>query len=156
MAILDEKGLSGWVKRLLDLIFFGGIAIFISLPFTLKWYYDYLKILYGSISENYFFLLGFLYVTGFLALWIVNEIRKIFKILNRKNPFMMDNVKSLKNIAIASFSISAAYIIKIILYNTFFTAILAMVFIIAGFFSIILAEVFRQAIIFKEENDLTI
>lgn len=69
---------------------------------------------------------------------------------------MMDNVKSLKHIAVASFVISAAYVVKIFVFNSFLTIILAMVFVIAGFFSIILAEVFRQAVEVKEENDLTI
>ncbi|RYM07108.1 DUF2975 domain-containing protein [Sporolactobacillus sp. THM7-7] len=153
MKILDEKGLSGLVKRLLDLIFLGGIGIFLSLPWSVKWY---ISLLENGVSENYWFLLFFLYITGFLALLIVNEIRRIFKTLNRRNPFMMDNVNSLKRIAVASFLISAAYIVKIIFFNSFMTIILVMVFIIAGFFSIILAEVFRQAVIVKEENDLTI
>ena len=69
---------------------------------------------------------------------------------------MLDNVKSLKRIAVSSFIIAAAYIIKIFTFHSFLTVILAMVFVIAGFFSIILAEVFRQAVAVKEENELTI
>lgn len=162
MLILDEKGLSGIVKRFLDLVFIGGIAIIITLPISLKWY---LNLLLTGIGEGYFmtgrserynFLLVFLFITGFLALIIVNEIRRIFKTLNRKNPFLMDNALSLKRIAICSFLISLAYVVKIIFYNSFLTVILAMVFVIAGFFSIILAEVFRQAAEVKQENDLTI
>lgn len=153
MAILGEKGLSGYVKYFLDLLLLGGIVIFISLPFSVKWY---LTKMYLGTNEDYYFLLGFLYSSGFLGLVIVNEIRKIFKTLNRKNPFMMDNVRSLKRIAGASFIIAALYIFKIVLYNSFLTIILMMVFVIAGFFSIIFAEVFRQAVIVKEENDLTI
>jgi len=42
------------------------------------------------------------------------------------------------------------------IFITFLTIILAMVFIIAGLFLIILSEVFRQAVIVKQENDLTI
>jgi hypothetical protein len=57
VLILGEKGLSGIVKRLLDVVFLGGL--------------------------------------GIVCLALVHEIRKIFKTLNRKNPFMMDNVKSL-------------------------------------------------------------
>jgi hypothetical protein len=57
VLILGEKGLSGIVKRLLDVVFLGGL--------------------------------------GIACLGLVHEIRKIFKTLNRKNPFMMDNVKSL-------------------------------------------------------------
>lgn len=112
--------------------------------------------MYLGTTEDYYFLLGFLFSTGFLGLVIINEIRRIFKTLNRKNPFMMDNVRSLKRIAGASFIIAALYIFKIVFYNSFLTIILMMGFVIAGFFSIIFAEVFRQAVVVKEENDLTI
>lgn len=153
MKILDEKGLSGIVKRFLDLIFFGGIAIVLTLPFLLNWYMDYLR---GYISEKYWFLLPFLYLTGFLALIIVNELRRIFKTLNRKDPFRTDNVKSFRRLSICCFAIAFLYVVKILVFNSFLTIILFMVFIIGGFFLLILAEVFRQAVMVKEENDLTI
>jgi hypothetical protein len=153
MHILDDKGLSGIVKRFLDVVFLGGIGIFIALPYVTRWY---LEKLYKVTSEKYWFLLPFLYITGFLALMIVNELRRIFGTLNKRNPFTMINVKSLKRMAIASFAISVAYIVKIFLFNSFLTIILTMVFIIVGLFCIILAEVFRQAVIVKEENDLTV
>jgi len=153
MVILDHKGFSGIVKHILDLIFLGGIGIFLSLPFALRWY---LGLMYTRTSENYSFLLGFLFVTGILALVVVNEIRKLLKNLNKRNPFIIGNVQSLNRIAVACLLIAACYIIKIIFYNSFLTIIVTMVFIITGFFSIILAEVFRQAVVVKEENDLTI
>ncbi|MGF7060439.1 DUF2975 domain-containing protein [Brassicibacter mesophilus] len=154
MKILGEKSLSAIVKRLLDLIFIGGIMITLSLPISLKWYLNHTY--EGSNVKIYYFLIILLSVTGILALIIVNEIRKIFNTLKRKDPFVLGNVKSLKRMGIAAFLISFAYIFKIIFYNSFMTVIVLMVFVIAGFFSIILAEVFRQAVIFKEENDLTI
>ena len=153
MIILDQKGFSGIVKHILDLIFVGGIGILLSLPIVLKWY---IGLMYTRTSENYYFLLGFLFATGIFALVVVQEIRKLLKNLNKRNPFIMDNVKSLNRIAVSCLIIAACYVIKIIFYNSFLTIIVTMVFIIAGFFSIILAEVFRQAIIVKEENDLTI
>ncbi len=154
MMILGEKGLSAYVKCLLDLIFFGGIGICISLPISIKWY---LGFTYPYATEGaYYFLLALLYITGVLALLIVYELRKIFKTLNRKNPFMMDNVQSLNRMGIASFLIAACYIFKIFFLNSFFTIIIIMIFIIAGLFCIILAEIFRQATLFKEENDFTI
>lgn len=153
MVILGEKGLSGFVKRILDLIFLGGLGIFVTLPYGLQWY---MTTIYRTSTENYHFLLGFLYITGIVCLGLVNEIRKIFKTLNRRNPFMMDNVKSLNRIGVFSFVIAVAYIIKIFCYNSVLTAIIAMVFIIAGLFSLVLAEVFRQATVVKEENDLTV
>lgn len=153
MVILDGRGLSGLVKRILDFVFLGGLGILITLPFVLKWY---MNTLFRTSSENYYFLLGFLYLTGIVCLGLVNEIRKIFKTLNRRNPFMMDNVKSLNRIGWSCFVIAVAYILKIFLYNSVLTVIITMVFIIAGLFAVVLAEVFRQAIEVKEENDLTI
>lgn len=153
MPIIGKNGLSGTVKIFLDMVFIGGILILISLPVTLKWYF---YILANSSNENFYFLLAFLYVTGLFCLTIVYELRKIFKSLNRMNPFMMDNVKSLKNMAIAAFAIAVAYIVKVIFFNTILTMIVTMIFIIAGLFSLILSEVFKQAVIYKEENDLTI
>lgn len=153
MKILDTKGLSGIVKLLLDTIFIGGAGIFISLPVSLKWY---INTIHGVEGENYYFLLGFLYVTGFLALLILYETRKIFQSLNQRNPFTMRNVKSLRHMAFASFVISISYVVKIIFFITIFTVITGMVFVMAGVFLIILSEVFHQAYIVKEENDLTI
>ena len=151
MLILDEKGLSGLVKRLLDVILLCGAVIILGLPFIVKWYADLMH-----ETTSYGFLLPFLYVTGLMALLIVYEIRRIFKTLNRRNPFKMDNVNSLKRVAYSSFGIAAAYVVKIIFYNSFLTIILAMAFVIAGLFCVILAEVFRQAVTVKEENDLTV
>lgn len=153
MVILGERGLSGLVKWILDFIFLGGLGIYITLPVALKWY---MNTIYRTNTENYYFLLGFLYLTGIVCLGLVYEMRKIFKTLNRKNPFMLDNVKSLNRVGVACFIIAAAYIIKIFCYNSVLTAIIAMVFIIAGLFAVVLAEVFRQAVTVKEENDLTV
>jgi membrane-associated HD superfamily phosphohydrolase len=153
MAILDEKGLSGLVKKFLDLIFLGGAAILLGLPFVLKWYMTELD---NTSRSNYYFLLFFLYFTGLFCLWIVYEMKKIFKTLNRKNPFMLDNVICLKRMSIGALTISAAYIVKIIFLNSILTIVIAMVFLIAGLFLVILAEVFKQAVEFKQENDLTI
>ncbi len=153
MRILGEKSLSGIVKRFLDLIFLGGIAIILCLPFLLNWYMDYLR---GYISERYWFLFPFLYLSGLFALLIVHEMRKVFKTLNRMDPFRMDNVKSFKTMSICCFAIAFLYGVKILAFNSFLTIILFMVFIIGGFFLLILSEVFRQAVMVKEENDLTI
>jgi hypothetical protein len=153
MLDTGTKRLSGFVKLFLDLVFAGGIFIYVSLPFTLKWYFNLLS---NTSGENYYFMMGFLYVSGLFCLSIVFELRKIFKTLTGMNPFIIENVKSLKSMAMASFATSVCYMVKVIFHNTLLTMIVTMIFVIAGLFCIILSEVFRQAIIYKEENDLTI
>ncbi|WP_010245292.1 DUF2975 domain-containing protein [Acetivibrio cellulolyticus] len=153
MKVLGADGLSGMVKVLLDAVLIGGTAIFVTLPWCLNLAFDLIK---STYDENYYFLLGFFYITGLFALSLVYEIRKIFKNINQRNPFTKDNVKSLKRMAYASFIISGSYVVKIVFFPSILTIIMSMVFVIAGLFSIILAEVFHQAVIVKEENDLTI
>lgn len=151
MQIIGEKGLSGYVKLLLDAVFIGGIAIFLTLPWCLKIAFDLIK-----NDENYYFLLVFFYFTGVFALSLVYEMRKVFKNINQRNPFIIENVKSFKHMSVASFIISIAYIVKVIFFPSILTIIMTMVFIIAGLFLLILSEVFHQAVFVKEENDLTI
>lgn len=153
MTILDEKGLSGILKKFLDLVFVGGAVIYVFLPLIIKWYIYILK---QNNRESYYFILIFLYVTGLFALCICYEMRKIFKTLNRHNPFMMDNVTSLKRVSVFSFIISGCYVIKIICYNSILTMVITMLFIMLGLFLLVLSEVFKQAVEVKEENDLTI
>ena len=154
MKIIGEKSLASFVKLLLDMIFIGGMIILITLPKGLEWYLG--RMYYEIGHRTAMFLLGLLYITGALALLIVNEIRKIFSTLKRRNPFMMDNVKSLKYMGIYSFLIAFFYVFKMFFLNSFLTVIIVMIFIIAGFFSIVLGEVFSQAVRAKEENDFTI
>ena len=154
MRIVGQKSLSSFVKSMLDLILIGGVGIFLTLPVSLKWYS---AITFENISSDiYWFLLVLLYVTGAFAIFIVYEIRRIFKSLDGNNPFIMENVKSLNKMGVYSFLISLCYTSKIIFFNSIATMIIVMIFVIAGFFSIILAEVFRQAVETKQENDLTV
>lgn len=152
MPIIGANGLSGYVKKLLFLILIGGLLILLGLPWILKWYLGNFTVPH----DTYIFLLIFLYFTGVFCLWIVYEMNRIFHTISRANPFQMDNVKSLNRIGLACFVICGAYIVKIFCYNSFLTIIIMMIFLIAGLFSIVLAELFRQAAQYKEENDLTI
>jgi hypothetical protein len=154
MKIIGKKSLASLIKYGLNLTLFGGIGVFISLPISFKWY---ISTTYGTIDGRiYVFLLGLLYVTGVFALLIVNEIRKIFNSLDGKDPFIMENVSSLKMMSIYSFIISFCYILKVFIFNSISNMIIIMIFVIAGLFSIILSEVFEQAVEDKQENDYTV
>ncbi len=154
MKIIGEKSMAAYVKVALDIIFVGGVGILLSLPISVKWYLTHI---YGSNSQgDYYFLIGLLVVSGILALGILREIRKIFDTLKGKDPFVIGNVKCLKRMGIFSFVISFCYAFKVIFLNSFFTIVIVMIFVIAGFFSIILAEVFQQAVEVKNEHDYTI
>ncbi|EGO63703.1 DUF2975 domain-containing protein [Acetonema longum] len=153
MQIVSEKGVSGAVKYLLDIVLAVGAASVAGLPFALKRGFE--NTIWTS-GENYWFLLVFLFGTGLLGLGMVFELRQIFLRINEHNPFQRPNVISLKRIAVLALLISAAYIIKIFFYISFLTIIVAVAFLVFGLAGLVFSELFRQAVDVKEEYDLTI
>lgn len=153
MEIVSEKGISGAVKYLLDMILVVGAVCVISLPVSLKWCFENST---WTAGENYWFLLLFLVATGVLGIVMVFELRQVFCRINEHKPFQRKNAVSFKRIALLALCISVSYIIKIIFYISFLTIIVAVAFLVFGLSGLVFSEIFRQAVEVKEENDLTI
>jgi hypothetical protein len=129
-----------------------GIVAF--LPWVVEYY---LKIDYG-IYNAYArtVLLIVLYPCGMCAFFVENELRRMFRTLEHKNPFVEQNVKSLNRMGALMVVVFAMFIVKIIMLNTIMTMISAFAMLVLALLCFILADVFRQAVIYKLENDLTI
>lgn len=149
---MKRESLIKLTKYILDFMFFGGIIITGTLPFTMKLLENY----FDKIKENYGELVIIYFVLGIAAVVIIRELRKIFKTVIDKNCFVMENVISLNKMFKWSFFIVLMSIVRSIVYLTVALGVVILVFIIAGLFSKVLAFVFEQAIEYKEENDLTI
>ena len=87
---------------------------------------------------------------------IVWELRKMFKTVIADDCFVRNNVTSLKKTSIYSVGIVFFMAVKCLFNITLATMAIMMVFIIAGLFSRVLAQVFDKAVTYKLENDLTI
>lgn len=149
---MKRESLIKLTKYILDFMFFGGIVITATLPFSVKIlgkYIEHFKEHYGELVMIYF-------VLGIAAVVIIRELRKIFKTVLSKNCFVRDNVVSLDKMFKWSFFIVLMSILRSIVFLTAAMAVVILVFIIAGLFSKVLAYVFEQAIEYKEENDFTI
>jgi hypothetical protein len=111
-----------------------------------------------------------LFLTGGLSLLgMLFYLRKIIGSLIKKTPFTWSNVKSLRMIAIFCLIISICYGANIFInkqYTSFtivnidnngiHTNLEFLIFFFAACFIFVLSRVFKQAVEFKEENDLTI
>ena len=140
------------VKYLLDVMFYAGILVTASLPFSIKWigrYYEPVLVHYEETVIIYF-------VLGVTALMLVRELRRIFRTVLNEDCFVTANVVSLRKMGNWSFFIAGMSVVRSIVYMTVAMLVVIMVFVIAGLFSKVLAMVFEQAIQYKEENDLTI
>ncbi|MBF8983203.1 DUF2975 domain-containing protein [Lutibacter sp. B2] len=111
-----------------------------------------------------------LFLVGTISLiLIVYNLRKIVHSLVKADPFIRENVKSLSNISIECFIITACYLINFFInpkYTEFNLITIDMkgihtdmeffIFFFAGCFILILSKVFERAVEVKEENDFTI
>ena len=139
-------------KLLLDFMFYTGILVTATLPFSIKFYGKY----NSYFAQNYIPLILLFFFSGVFAILIIYELRKIFRTVINDDCFIRENVKSLKNMGTYSLIIALITAGRLFLYITPAVLIVILVFIIAGLFSKVLSQVFDKAVTYKLENDLTI
>lgn len=139
-------------KYLLDFMFFTGIAVTLTLPFTAKWLINYLP----DLEKRYTEYVILYFALGVLAIAVLGELRKMFRTVLADNCFVYGNVVSLQRMGTYSFMIALISLVRTVLCMTIAMLVVILVFVIAGLFSKVLAFVFERAVHYKEENDLTI
>lgn len=164
MKILGKKSLSSIVLVFLCVllalciiaIVAGGIFVLSNLPFFTK---DLLSVTYILI-----------YLSAIPALVMIIAFLQIFNTLKQENPFEKKNIKRLEISYIASIVIGAVYAINVLLIylgvgiiqEGFFiiyplaNVAISIIFLIFGIGIVVLKEIYRKAIEYKDENDLTI
>ena len=147
-----RQELTKWTKVLLDFMFWAGIAVTVTLPFSVRLFVKWVP----SVAEHYEEIVIIYFVLGILALALLRELRKIFRTVLDRNCFVTENVVSLRRMGNISFFIAVLSIVRSIVYVTVAMLVIILVFLIAGLFSKVLALVFEEAIQYKEENDLTV
>ncbi len=139
-------------KILVDIMFFCGIACCAAVPFVMPFlarYYGYPESVVKPFS-------AILMSSGLCALYILWQLKAMFKTLLGGNPFVSENVSCLRKLAVSSFLIALIYIIKTIFWFSVMTAVIVIAFPLLGLFCLTLKDIFKQAIAYKEENDWTV
>lgn len=139
-------------KFMLDFMFYTGIIVCITVPFSFK----YLGRHFSIFKTYYIPFCIIFFIAGVFALEILIELRRIFRTVIAEDPFIRENVISLKRMGVCGFVISVCMAARLIFVITPAALILVLVFLIAGLFSFVLSMVFDQAVSYKQENDLTI
>ena len=136
------------------------IGIFFSIPTII--------LIPFLLSNNYsvFFSMLIVYPNGLLMIGIAIQFIKMFKSLEKNQPFTQDNVNILKKTGFLSFIMSGLWIIDLlimmfIIKNTYINYIIVLLFLFILFLGVgialwTLSLLFMQATKYKEENDLTI
>ena len=153
---IGKQAITKGTKYLLDFMFYAGIVVTLSLPWSIRWIGNY----FADVKEHYEELVIIYFVLGVAAVVLIRELRKIFRTVLDENCFVMENVVSLRKMGNWSFFIVGVSVVRSIVYmaaaTTIVILVVILVFAIAGLFSKVLAMVFEEAVRYKEENDLTI
>ena len=140
-------------KYVLDIMYFGGFVVLITLPATINFLGKY----YSSVITKNFTLMLFVFgISGILGILIIGQLRRMMRTVIEDSCFVYGNVESLHKMAMMSIGIVIMFIFKLFFVPTPATGIIILVFFIAALFSQVLADVFEKAVNYKEENDLTI
>lgn len=143
---------------MLYIILIGGILIMISLPFTLKYFLmlNFKTIVIDVATFWYYFVLIFLEISGVFATIIIYTTLLLLKNINNDIPFGGKNYEYIRRISYFCLAEAFLYITKMIYSNSIFTTVIFMIFIILWLLLLVVAELFKKAKDYKDENDLTI
>lgn len=149
---MKKSSIGSITKIIVDIFFYLGIICVIGIPFlgkalTMQYNYNY---------GNYKFITVVLFLSGLCTVYILYNLKRMFKTLISGNPFVSDNIKCFHRIAAACIIIALIYILKCIVMFSLATVVIICVFATAALFCLTLKDIFKQAIAYKEENDWTV
>ena len=150
---MEQNRIVTFTKYLLNFMFYSGILVVVTLPYTLRLAGRYYS---EDIEEHYILMLIIFLLSGICGLIIVYQLKKMVRTVAGRNCFVEGNTKSLRLMGKVAFIISVLFLVKIFILPTPATFIIILTFFIAGLFSHVLSLVFAEAVRYKEENDLTI
>ena len=149
---MKGNSITGATKILLDIMFYVGIVVTLTLPVS---FYFYGK--YNEFFKTYYIQMVVIFmIAGVFAVLILYELRRIFKTVLNDDCFVKSNVRSLNRMGIYSFAIMLVMLCRLPMFFTPAVFVIVVVFLIAGLFSRVLAIVFDRAVEYKQENDFTI
>ena len=138
-------------KILVDIMFYGGILCCVAVPFAMP----KLAGLFGYDEALIRPLTIILVASGICAVYILWQLKAMFKTMIGGDPFIVANVSCLRKCSVASFLIAVIYIVKIIFWFTITSSTFVVIFVLLGLFCLTLKDVFKQAIELKEKSDWT-
>lgn len=153
MKIVGRRGLSGVIEIALDVLM--GVAFLLTV--TLPWSIPAVTLkqpgMAGGWYEKYLVVLA---VSGGLAELILWQARGIMNNINRGRAFSTDTVRRLRVIGMECLALALFYFGAVFVVTKFFMVVVFVAFSVVGLVLFVFAELFRQAVSYKKENDMTV
>jgi len=152
-GFMQHKSVVHYMTKIgIDILFYIGIICCALVPFSTSWLVRYFYI----TDRVVLFVKGILLASGISCVYILWQLKVIFKTLMRGNPFIHANVACLRKIALSCMTIAIIYFVKLLVMPTISTIVIIVIFVIACLLCLTLKDLFKQSIYYKDENDLTV
>ena len=156
MKYIGKKSMSFAVEIILLVLMVINILILIFLPRVITFYLEHYYNITNVFSPEKTILMIILYPCGLAALFVEYNLKKIFRTLVNRDPFVQENVMSLKIMGYAMIVVTVFLLGKIFLLNSIMTMLGCLASALLTVFCFVLADVFQQAVYYKQDNELTI
>lgn len=159
MQALKKFRLVYLADAMLGLLILCGVGIYAALPWVLDAYIKYSytdKGIAVLLPEIYNAMLTILYFSGIPAIALLVFAFVITMNITRNKPFIMQNARSLNWMGLCAVIISIVFFIGSFFLLSVFPIIICVIFLLLAVLAKVFAELFRTAVLYKEENDLTI
>ncbi|MBP3389146.1 MAG: DUF2975 domain-containing protein [Clostridia bacterium] len=125
----------------------------VTLPWSVPFFTHHLP---GEPGGRFFKYTVVLAISGILAILILWQARGVMRHVNAGTPFVSDTVRRLRTGAFQCLALAVFYLGAIFWVRKLYMVVVLVAFCLIGLLLLVLAEMIRQAIAFKEENDMTI
>jgi len=152
--IMYKKTTTHYISKIIiDILFYMSILCVALVPFISKQIFVWI-----NYSKNEYLLVftAIVFLSGICCVYILFNLKQMYHSLLEGNPFVDKNVRHLRKIAVACAVISLIYIVKCLFAFTFASLVISAVFAVGCMFCLTLKDLFKQAINYKTENELTI
>ena len=148
-----QKSIVHYITKVcVDVLFYVGIICCALVPFSSSW-----LVRYFYITDNMvLFMKVILLASGISGVYILWQLKVIFRTLMEGNPFIHANVMCLRKIAVACLIISVIYLLKLVVLPSISTVVIVAIFAVVCLLCLTLKDLFKQSIYYKDENDLTV
>ena len=150
---MEQNRLRHYITKILvDIMFYGGIAACIAMPFAMP-------MIMGFVGTSLDFRLEYtiiLLCAGLCSVYIIFQLKRMFKTLVSGNPFVAQNVSCLRKCAVASALIAVIFLIRLLLWFTIAASVIVIIFALLSLFCLTIKDLFKQAVAYKEETDWTV
>lgn len=140
-------------KVVVDILLYLALVSVIALPFLAEKVFFWIDYADSSYFKAFS---AIVFLSGLGCVYILYHLKMMYKTLLVGNPFIEANIIHLRKIAVACCVISVLFIVKCAFLFTLAAAVIAFVFLVGCLFCLTLKDLFKQAVNYKTENELTI